>query len=684
MEATQVRASEALEAFLLKHRLVLTETLKAWATATADQRLEESLVLYCRLFPWDRWAEVFTHGMEEWPVLYPVDPTHPVPPKALEPAARRLAREWYALLLQENPVLVFGILNPFVLLELEKELAYLYPGQPKRIVLLAPQDYANFVAAIERGQLADPGWDQEDLARWAEALGLEPGLYSAPTDLVSELWMASESRPVVPRGSVWQAGPLSEDMEALLWRRSATNAWIVTPQALSEELLDRLMEKLNAKIRIFACPPSYFEELRQRFDAQKPRSPIFWGDPLHVRDWPICDLEDTNRAGITLFDALLNRALDMGASDISLEPKVDFVRVRFRIQGDYYEQAPLTRRQYAVLLDRIKLFGNMAPDAKGILQDGSGCHLYRGVRYDQRYNIVVAKGMEEAVAIRIFSARVPTLADLQLAALEQRTLLWFLSQGEGMFLSTGPTGSGKTTTLYALLHQLSTPRCKIVTVEDPVEKHFPDALQIEIREEAGITFERALRAVVRQDPDVLMVGEIRDSESAKIAINASLTGHLVLSSIHASDAVGVLERLVQSFGIDRLVAGYALKLVVSQRLVSPLCPYCKKTRPATRSDLALFPPVPIPEPVVAESAGCLACRGTGRAARIPLMELFPIDGEILALIEENAPPWKLRAHNEGRGYKSLATQAAELFLTGVLSREEALLLCAYRRAHPGG
>ncbi|CAB4243570.1 Type II secretory pathway, ATPase PulE/Tfp pilus assembly pathway, ATPase PilB [Methylacidimicrobium sp. AP8] len=670
-------AVQRLESFLIRSRLVLVDTLKAWHAEATDFDLEEALVRHSRSLPWERWAEACA-GQPGWPPLYPADAGHPLPEAAFSETGRRLRRESHGILLSQEPAWCIGILNPFRLEEVESFVAGHLADKPRCFFLLAPGDYGTLALRIEQDAAGFPDWEEEDREEWASRLGLDPALYPSVSALVGEILFGRDPHPVIPLGAVAQAGPIPGCEKALLWRRSQTHAWVLTPDAFCPSLIDSLIETLRAKIHPVACGPKHFARLRSPIERPKEPPGLLSADPLHVRSWPPTELLNLNRSGIVLFDAIVSSALDMGASDISLEPKEKQVRVRFRVDGDYYEQAPLTRSQYAALLDRVKLYGNMAADAKGIFQDGSGTHLHRGIRYDQRYSIVIAKGMEEVTAVRLLSSRVPSLADLRLPPLEHQTLLWFLKQGEGMFISTGPTGSGKTTTLYAMLRAISTPRRKLMTVEDPVEKHFPDAVQIEVREEAGITFASALRGIVRQDPDVLMVGEIRDRESAQIAIDAALTGHQVFTSIHANDAVGVVERMVQSFGIDRLAIAYALRLAVAQRLVSKLCPFCRQTRPAEPEEIAPFPEVAIPEPVVAEAPGCPVCRGTGTAGRMPVMELLPVDGEILAMFEAGATPNEIRRHNEGRGFKPLSRQAAELFMTGTITREEAMLLLSSR------
>ncbi|ACD83238.1 Type II secretory pathway, ATPase PulE/Tfp pilus assembly pathway, ATPase PilB [Methylacidiphilum infernorum V4] len=674
---TFLEAQNQLEEFLLKERLVIAENLKEWKKTDGFFDLEKALLRHSSLFSWEKWAESFNHR-NGWPPLYPTDRDHPLPPSAFHPSAKKLEKEFNAMILWDNPIYIIGLLNPFRLNEVEFYVATAFPDKLRIFYLLYPADLANLILKRERGIEGFPDWEEANKEEWLKLLRLEPSFYPRVADILEEILLGKEPKMVIPEGAVQSCAVIESFENALLWRKSQTWSWVITPEAFNSKLEDRLIEALKTKIQLVICSPSHFQKLSERAKKGTKAKGILSGDPLHIREWPQIDPNNFNKTGISLYHALMSSAIDRGASDISLEPKEEKVRVRFRIDGDYYEQAPLSRIQYQILLDRIKLFGNMAPDQKGIFQDGSSSYLYKGIRYDQRYSIVVGQGMEEYTAIRIFSSRIPILDDLNLPPLEYSFLLWFLQNGQGMFVSTGPTGSGKTTTLYAMLNYISSTRKKIITIENPVEKYFPDAVQIEVREKAAITFASALRGIVRQDPDIIMIGEIRDRESAQIAIDAALTGHLVFSSIHATDPVGVMERMVQSFGIDRLAVSYALKLAVSQRLVSKLCPYCKKLRKATAEDLRYFPHCQVAEPTVAEAPGCQACRGTGTAGRMPILELLPFDSEIISLIENGASPNRLRAHNENRGFKPLSVQAAELFFTGTISKEEALLLLSSR------
>jgi general secretion pathway protein E len=260
---------------------------------------------------------------------------------------------------------------------------------------------------------------------------------------------------------------------------------------------------------------------------------------------------------------------------------------------------------------------------------------------------------------------------LNLGIQERETLDWFLGLESGMLVTSGPTGSGKTTTLYACLSALDSPQRRIVTVEHPVEKYFENATQVDIRE-GKLSFAGTLRTVLRQDPDVIMVGEMRDPESAEMAVHAALTGHLVLTTTHALDSVGVLERMGGSFKLDRVALGYSLKLSIAQRLISLLCPHCKNERPPTDSEIKRLGLPQVTSPLVCERVGCPRCHGTGIHGRRVLMEMMPVDDSIMDRLESKATLREIRQWNQSRGFRSIQDQVTDLFYRGEVESSEAL------------
>lgn len=611
------------------------------------------------------------------PVPYPVSDSCAIPPLAISRQAEVLRKEHFAMILQEDPVIVVGVINPFETTAITNYISNYFPGIPYKIVSITPHAYVRLAALAENNAAnAVSPVTSEDLIEWSHALGFDDTSYADIYALVEDLWVGEPSYPVLSPMQYDQSLPLKETAQALLIQKTATHAWVASPHAADPLLAERLYQVLSRKIIMMSVGPREFERIRAV--RQAPTAPshvkVAENEPLVVRDWGVPNT--VQHPEVILFDKILEAAIRMGASDIHFEPKTELAVVRFRIDGEMVTQAPISKTLYTLLMRRAKIIGGMRHETTGIMQDGAGYFELNGKRYDMRYSVCVCKGGEEAMVIRIFSANVPKLEDLGLPLKEMTTLQWCLSQESGMFVTTGPTGSGKTTTLYACLKALDKYSCKIMTIEHPVEKHFENAVQVDVRDAEpddrnAITFKIALRSALRCDPDVIMVGEMRDNESAQIAVQAALTGHLVLSTVHANDSVGVIERMCGSFGIDRIALGYALKLSVAQRLVTKLCPLCRKTRPAAPEDLRPFPEVSVADPVISERVGCTACRGTGNAGRRSIMEMLPIDSEIIALIEQRASPGEIRTHNHNRGYTNLMQQATLLLLRGEISLDEA-------------
>jgi len=315
-----------------------------------------------------------------------------------------------------------------------------------------------------------------------------------------------------------------------------------------------------------------------------------------------------------LLQHLLESAFSREASDIHLDGWEDRLRVRFRIHGILIEQPPLSRRNGDLLLRRIKVFGGMDPRRFGCIQDGSASIKYAGIVRDIRFAITVGVGHRECAAIRLFQSGLQTLEDLDLSAETRGVVEAWIQNGIGLFLIGGPTGCGKTSTLYSILHRLAQGPYSIVTLENPVERRLEGIRQIDVGGPGRPGFSEGLRSLMRQDPDVLMIGEIRDAEAARTAIDAALSGHRVLATIHAPHALSVEERLRGSFGIDAQSLRAALEISMSQRLVPLLCRTCRRAlrmRPVGYpGDMPFF-----------ESPGCAECGYTGRMGRKLLVEI---------------------------------------------------------------
>ena len=369
---------------------------------------------------------------------------------------------------------------------------------------------------------------------------------------------------------------------------------------------------------------------------------------------------------IRLVNGILLEAVKERATDIHIEPFEEKVVVRYRVDGVLEDRHALTKGHQAPVTSRIKVMGKMDIAERFIPQDGRIGIAMGNRAVDIRVSSLPTQHGERIVMRLLDKTRgLLSLEDLGMNQEERLRLEALIRQPHGMLLLTGPTGSGKSTTLYAILQALATPQVNIITVEDPIEYDLPGVGQVQVNEKAGITFASALRSILRQDPDIIMIGEMRDFETAHIGIQSSLTGHLVLSTLHTNDSVSAVSRLVD-MGVDPyLVAGSVLG-VVAQRLIRRICPHCKQR-------------MEVP-PVVAKygieeawhGIGCEQCGGTGYRGRIGLYEQFDVDETIAAAIASGATVAELRALSRERGFRTLLELGIERVKNGDTTPEEML------------
>ena len=328
---------------------------------------------------------------------------------------------------------------------------------------------------------------------------------------------------------------------------------------------------------------------------------------------------------IGLANWLIEQAVVRRASDIHLEPDGDDLRARFRIDGLLREIRRLPLSDHAPLISRIKIMCGLDIVERRLPQDGRTQQVVEGRRIDMRVSCLPTMHGEGMVIRLLDQNQSPLkLTDLGLDDDLQARLSTALDRSNGIVLATGPTGSGKTTTLYAALQRFNDPQCKTITVEDPVEFNLPGISQIQIRPEIDLTFSRILRSVLRHDPDTLMIGEIRDLETAEIAVQAALTGHLVLSTLHTNSASSALTRLAD-MGLEPYQISASITAVVAQRLVRTLCEYCRTPAPGDDGEATTY-----------EAAGCERCDDTGYNGRTSIAEIMIIDEPLRALILQGA------------------------------------------------
>ncbi len=372
---------------------------------------------------------------------------------------------------------------------------------------------------------------------------------------------------------------------------------------------------------------------------------------------------------VGLLNSVLGDAIRAGATDVHFEPDTEDVGVRFRVDGVLQERLRVPHSVAAAIVSRVKVLANMDIGERVRPQDGRLLLTFGGREYDVRVATVGA-AFGERLTLRLLNTRQVLLGldRLGLDDDQRRTLESLFRRPHGLVLVTGPTGSGKTTTLYAALSRINDRTRNIMTVEDPVEYRLPGITQIPVREKMGITFEAGLRSVLRHDPDVVMVGEVRDRQTASIAVHAALTGHLVLTTLHTNDAASSLVRMLD-LGVEPFLLASAVVGAVGQRLVRLLCRRCKRPGPPSPEDLRVLGVSEHPA-VVYRPAGCSECGGTGYRGRTGVFEVLVVDPTVRELVLRRSPATALAEAAREAGMRTLRQSAARKVLEGLTSVEE--------------
>jgi type IV pilus assembly protein PilB len=381
---------------------------------------------------------------------------------------------------------------------------------------------------------------------------------------------------------------------------------------------------------------------------------------------------------IRLVDSTIFTAIQRRASDIHIETQDDAVAVKYRIDGVLQAaMRPIAKQHHSAIISRIKVMAELDIAEKRVPQDGRFKLRVPGKTIDFRVSIMPSVHGEDAV-IRILDKESISeqFSELRLDILgfpddELRRFRKYIAEPYGMVLVTGPTGSGKTTTLYAALSEIRSPEDKIVTIEDPVEYQLKGITQIPINEKKGLTFARGLRSILRHDPDKIMVGEIRDPETAQIAIQSALTGHLVFTTVHANNVVDVLGRFL-NMGVEPYQFVSALNCVLAQRLVRVICTHCKRPAPVTRALLeeSGLDPAAMQRQVFYEGAGCIECGGTGYKGRTAICELLDLSDAIREMILARRPSSEIKKAAREEGMRFLRESAVERVMQGTTTLRE--------------
>jgi general secretion pathway protein E/type IV pilus assembly protein PilB len=451
------------------------------------------------------------------------------------------------------------------------------------------------------------------------------------------------------------------------------------------ETLDTLHNLLKKDIESVVAPKEEIESTIKRFYGSLEESVDsmlnkYSGDELTVKSATSNDEgtsgEDTDAPIIKMVHLMILEAQRMRASDIHLEPLEKRLRLRYRIDGALQVMQDPPKKLQSAIISRIKIMSNMSIAEKRLPQDGR-IQIATSDRkqIDLRVSSVPTNH-GESIVMRILdkTALMLGLPELGFLADDQVVMEKILGLPDGIFLVTGPTGSGKTTTLYGCLNYINKPDRKIITVEDPVEYQLAGVNQVPVNHEVGMTFASALRAMLRQAPNIIMIGEIRDLETASIAINAALTGHLVFSTLHTNDAPSAVTRLVD-IGVKPFLVASAVRAIMAQRLVRKICQNCIEPYEPTEMELRALnlDATQIEQASFKHGRGCDKCRNTGYKGRAGIFEIFNLDDEIRHLINEKGSVMQIRSRARNLGMRTLREDGIRKVMVGLTTPEEVIL-----------
>jgi len=453
---------------------------------------------------------------------------------------------------------------------------------------------------------------------------------------------------------------------------------VATADPSNPLLLDELRQTIGGRVALCVAPgPAILDAIERAYGASTPLQKIVEGigaGEAGENEEDVNQLRDMafEAPVVRLVNLLIEEAVTSEASDIHVEPSEERLRVRYRIDGVLYDRESPPRKLQAALTSRIKLMAEMNIAERRLPQDGRIRVTAAGRRVDIRVSTVPTVHGESLVMRLLDRSSVFLPFDrLGFAPPVAQSYEALVRRPHGILLVTGPTGSGKTTTLYAALDKINSPDKKIITIEDPVEYQLAGVNQIPVRPNIGLSFAAGLRHIVRQDPDVIMVGEIRDLETAEISIQAALTGHLVLSTLHTNDAPGAIARL-QDMGAEPYLVASVLNGVLAQRLVRRVCGSCRAPHEPDARDLLAIGVADATGIELFRGKGCDECRGTGYRGRIGIYELFIVTEEARSLILSKRPSGEIRRHAIERGMITLRDDGWAKARVGITTVEEIL------------
>jgi len=457
-------------------------------------------------------------------------------------------------------------------------------------------------------------------------------------------------------------------------------------------LIDEIQSLTGLEVQIVAATP---KDIR-RMITGLPNSKVFVIDDI---------IEDSDSADVTLIEEAIEdigdveeiagqspvirlvnyiifNAVKEGASDIHIEPAERCLRVRYRIDGRLYKSLEVPQHLLSAVNSRIKIMASLDISERRLPQDGRVHVALEGRKIDLRVSTFPSARGEKTV-IRVLDTRTVALnlEDLGFAADVLKAFRVGIQAPNGIVLATGPTGSGKSTTLYAALNAVASMENNVCTVEDPIEYHLPLINQFQVQEKIGLTFPRALRTLLRQDPDIIMVGEIRDEETARTAIQAALTGHLVFSTLHTNNACSAITRLI-NMGVESYLIGAALNMVLAQRLVRRICPKCRQSYEPPRTVRRALDSMGYNLPDYYKGVGCKSCRNTGFKGRIGVHELLDVTDELRDVIATNPTTGNIQRIAEANGMITLRHDGFRKVREGITTIEEILHIVGDLRDTP--
>lgn len=441
-------------------------------------------------------------------------------------------------------------------------------------------------------------------------------------------------------------------------------------------LVEKLKFKFKRKIKFYLMTIKEFKKMKKMlyssyFQVDQQQLLKDLGDFKKVDSRDIDTLKNIveDAPVVKLLNKILTEAISLNASDIHLEKKEDYFKVRYRVDGILKSHYQLPVEIAAAVISRIKIISAMDITVRHLPQDGKMEFEFQGANYDIRTSVIPTIYGEKAVLrLLLRNEKLLSIKELNFNRCNQKRFQNILNFNSGIILLSGPTGSGKTTTLFSILNQLAAEKNNIITVENPVEYKLELLNQIEINEAQGLSFPIILRSILRQDPDIIMIGEIRDKETAEIAVRAAVTGHLVLSTIHTVDSISAVGRLLD-MGIPSYLISSTLNAVVAQRLLRKLCPECRKKRKISQQDKDYFKTDKLA--YVYQAGGCSSC-SDGYQGRTAAAEILLVNSRLRKLINQKADYSLLRKEALASGMLTLADSALKKLKQGITSREEIL------------